>query len=345
MAKRSPFEQFDELVQELLTGRGAPVPRVSAPLADLVNLAGNLRHLPRTDYKTRLKAELQRRTAAMTPSTTHEETTTAREVKASSTRVNPVRPGFHTITPYLIVREAAELIDFVKQVFGAEEQFRSIGSAGGIHCEIRLGDSMVMIGGGGAWRGTPTPTALHVYVRDTDATYQRALGAGATSLRAPADQDYGDRDASMRDPYGNHWYIGTHTQAGPENFIPQGLHVVNVYLHPTSGEATIGFLKSAFGADELERAQSPDGVIHHAKLRIGDSVLEMGEAHAEFQPMPTTFYLYVEDCDALYHRAVAAGAESLNPPADQDYGDRNAGVRDPFGNTWYLSTHIKDVAP
>ncbi len=137
------------------------------------------------------------------------------------------------------------------------------------------------------------------------------------------------------------WYIGTHTQG--ESFIPRELHVVNVYLHPTSGEATIGFLKKAFGADELERAQSPDGVIHHAKLRIGDSVLEMGEAHAEFQPMPTTFYLYVEDCDTLYHRAVAAGAASLSPPADQPYGDRNAGVQDPFGNTWFLSTHIKGI--
>jgi PhnB protein len=59
--------------------------------------------------------------------------------------------------------------------------------------------------------------------------------------------------------------------------------------------------------------------------------------------MPTTFNLYVEDCDALYHRAVAAGAASLSPPADQPYGDRNAGVQDPFGNAWYLSTHIKDI--
>jgi uncharacterized glyoxalase superfamily protein PhnB len=345
MAKRSPFEQFDELVEGVLSGREAAAPRASASLADLVNLAGELRHLPRADYKTRLKAELQRRTAAMTPATTHEGATTVKKTKASSSGVNPIRPGFHTITPYLVVNEAAELIDFVKQVFGAEEQFRAIGSAGGIHCEMRLGDSMVMIGGGGAWRGTPTPTALHVYVPDTDATYQRALAAGATSLRAPADQDYGDRDASVRDPYGNHWYIGTHTQAGPDNFIPKGLQVVNVYLHPTSGEATIEYLKNALGAQELERAQGSDGVIHHAKLRIGDSVLELGEADAEFQPMATTFYLYVEDCDALYQRAVAAGAKSLSAPADQDYGDRNAGVQDPFGNTWYISTHVKDVAP
>jgi len=59
--------------------------------------------------------------------------------------------------------------------------------------------------------------------------------------------------------------------------------------------------------------------------------------------MPTTFYLYVEDTDALYNRAIAAGAKSLSAPADQPYGDRNAGVEDPFGNQWYIGTHINDV--
>ena len=266
-------------------------------------------------------------------------------MERNESRVNPIRPGFLTITPYLIVNKAAELIDFVKHVFGAEEQFRSIGSAGGIHCETRLGDSMVMIGGGGAWHGTPAPAALHVYVPNVDDVYRRAMATGATSLRAPADQDYGDRDASVRDPYGNHWYIGTHKGAGTDGFIPEGLHSVNVYLHPKGAESIIGFVKKAFGAVEMERAQDPAGVIHHAKLRIGDSVLEVGEARAEFQPMPTTFYLYVEDCDTLYQQAMSAEATSLSAPTDQAYGDRNAGVQDPHGNTWYLSTHIKDVQP
>ena len=259
-------------------------------------------------------------------------------------RVNPIREGFHTVTPYLIANEAAQLIDFVKEVFGAEEIFRTIGGAGGIHCEVRLGDSMMMIGGGGAWRGTPAPTALHVYVPDVDAVYQRALQAGATSLRTPADQFYGDREASVLDPYGNLWYIATHTRRGPKQYLPEGLRQVTVYLHPQSAKKTIDFLKQALGAEELFRSQEARGAVHHARLRIGDSILEMGEAHAEFVPMPTTFYLYVEDCDALYRSALAAGATSLNPPADQPYGDRNAGVQDPFGNTWYIATHIKDVA-
>ena len=79
-----------------------------------------------------------------------------------ATAVKPIREGFHTITPYLIVPGAAELIDFVKQAFGAEELYRGTGSAGGIHAEVRIGESMVMIGGGGVLRGTPKPTGIHL---------------------------------------------------------------------------------------------------------------------------------------------------------------------------------------
>lgn len=74
-------------------------------------------------------------------------------------------------------------------------------------------------------------------------------------------------------------------------------------------------------------------------------MIEMGKANGPYQPMPTAFYLYVEDADALYERALHAGATSLWPPTDQPYGDRNGGVQDPFGNQWFPSTRIKDVRP
>jgi len=86
-------------------------------------------------------------------------------------------------------------------------------------------------------------------------------------------------------------------------------------------------------------------VIHHAKIGIGDSALEMGEAHGPYQPMPAMFYLYVPDADAVYLRALNAGATSTAEPADQPYGDRTAGVTDAFGNQWYIATHIRDVKP
>ncbi len=129
--------------------------------------------------------------------------------------VQPVREGFHTVTPYLIVQEAAKLIDYVKQAFGAIELHRSTGSAGGIHAEVKIGDSMVMIGGDGAWSGEPSPATLYLYLEDVDAVYRRALQAGATSIMEPADQPYGDRSGGVKDAFGNIWYISTHIEDVP----------------------------------------------------------------------------------------------------------------------------------
>jgi PhnB protein len=93
----------------------------------------------------------------------------------NATAMNPIRAGFHTITPYVTVPQAAKMIDFVKNAFGAQELFRDTGSAGGIHAELRIGDSMMMIGGGSAFRGTPTPTMFQYYVPNVDEVYARAI--------------------------------------------------------------------------------------------------------------------------------------------------------------------------
>ena len=246
--------------------------------------------------------------------------------------------GFHTVTPYLIVNEAAELIDFVKEVFSGEEKVRSIGSQGGIHCELRVGNSMLMVGGGEAWRGTPAPAEIHIYVKDADATYDAALRSGASSIYGPTDQPYGDREAGVVDRAGNRWYIGTHRK---ENYIPEGLRTITPTLHPKGAPQLIDFMKKGLGATEVERHAAPDGSVLHAKISIGDSVIEMGEAHGQFQHMPTTFYLYMENVDAAYTRAMLAGATSISAPADQPYGDRVAGVTDFAGNVWYFATPLR----
>jgi uncharacterized glyoxalase superfamily protein PhnB len=197
-----------------------------------------------------------------------------------------------------------------------------------------------MVGGGipgREFRATPNTHAIHLYVPDCDAVYQRALQAGATSIDEPRDQEYGERSASVKDLAGNYWYIATHRG---ETYTPKGLNTVNAYLHPLRAEPVINFLKRAFGAQELAKYASPDGVVHHAEIRVGDSVVEMGEAHGKYGPMPTMFYLYVADCDAVYRRALAAGATSIAEPQNHPYGDRSGGVTDPFGNKWYIATHI-----
>lgn len=256
----------------------------------------------------------------------------------------PVPEGYRTITPYLVAQNAPALVDFVTATFGAKENYRSTGSAGGMHADLSLGDSKMMIGGGGAgygWKGESKLGAFHVYVRDCDATYKRALAAGGTSLDEPADQSYGERSASVRDAEGNQWYIATFKG---ENYKSEGAPDVQPCLHPLRAEPVLNFIKRAFGAQELGRSASPDGVIHHVTVKIGDSHLEMGEAHGKYQPMQSMFYLYLPDVDAVYRRALAAGATSIEEPKDQSYGDRNAGVRDPFGNEWYIATHVRDVA-
>src|SRR5207302_1281221 len=145
--------------------------------------------------------------------------------------------------------------------------FRSVGSAGGIHCEVMLGDSKLMIGGGGpglSWSGEDQPMAFHVYVRDTDAAYQRALDAGATSFQAPTDQEWSERTANVKDPHGNHWYIATFKG---ENYFSPGAPTVQPYLHPLRADPVIRFLKRAFGAVDLGRYTSPDGVVHHSTIK------------------------------------------------------------------------------
>jgi PhnB protein len=323
MAKRSPSEQLDQVVEAIIANSGALTPRVDREIDPLVHLAGELRGLPREEFRSRLKNDLRRR------------------ISMTTAEVKGLREGFHTITPYLIVNEAAELIEFVKQAFNAEESFRTTGSAGGIHCEVRIGDSMVMIGGGGAWSGTPTPASLMVYVDDVDAVYENALKAGATSSHPPTEQEYGDRDAGVADRFGNYWCISTKRNL---EHNPADLRTITPMMSFRGTPQVIDFLKNAFGAEEAYRAESPDGTVVHAKVRIGDSLFALSEAHGPYQPRPATFYLYVNDVDKWYQRALAGGVESLSEPSNQDYGDRVAGVKDPAGNTWYMGTPIEGAS-
>ncbi len=127
--------------------------------------------------------------------------------------------------------------------------------------------------------------------------------------------------------------------------VPRGFHTVTPYLVVENAAKLIEFLVYTFDAKEIERLRRPDGKIAHAEVKIGDSVIMMGEFRDGWSPMPGSIYIYVNDTDAVYKRALQASATSLLEPADQFYGDRNAGVRDPVGNIWWIATHIEDVSP
>jgi PhnB protein len=333
MSEQFLIDQLDEAIDAIVERRDLPPlateERVLSDLAGLSSLGLELSDLPREGFKSNLKETL-RRSAMMT--------TTATSTGTQTPQPEHVRAGYQTITPYLTVRRAEQLVDFVKTAFDGVEVFRTTGSAGGLHAEVTIGESKLMIGGYESVE--EKPTALHLYVADADATYRRALEAGGTSLGEPVDQFYGDREAGIKDPTGNVWWIATHKLGPPQTYIPAGLRPVTPFLHPIGAGSLIEFMKQAFGAEEISRYESPEGMIHHAMMRIGDSMIEMGEAHGDAQPMPPALYMYVENLEETYQRALDAGATSLQPPKDQGYGDRNAWVEDAWGNVWYLASPI-----
>ena len=141
--------------------------------------------------------------------------------------------------------------------------------------------------------------------------------------------------------------------AAKAHFIPAGFHTATPYLIVKDGARALAFYAKALGATELSRHADPNGKVRHAEFRIGDSPFMLSEESAEFPDWqspesrggtPVHIYLYVEDADAMFKRAIAAGARELLPLKDQFYGDRSGGITDPFGHVWYIATHIEDVS-
>ena len=138
-------------------------------------------------------------------------------------KVKPIPDGYHTVTPYLIVGDAARAIEFYEQAFGAVEVMRMDGRAGKIgHAEIRIGDSPIMLADESPEMGARSartiggsPISLMVYVEDVDARVAQAVAAGAKLTRPVANQFYGDRTGGVEDPFGYHWYLATHVEDVP----------------------------------------------------------------------------------------------------------------------------------
>jgi uncharacterized glyoxalase superfamily protein PhnB len=206
-----------------------------------------------------------------------------------------------------------------------------------MHAEVAIGNGAIEVSDGNEQYPT-APAAIHLYVDDPDATYARALRAGATSFYAPTDDHpSGDRWGAVKDPFGNHWYI-----AKPRGWTPgpEGLRSVQPYLHLREAHKMIPFLEAAFGAEALGVHKSAEGAVLHGTMRIGNATLEIDEAHGEFQPMPCHLHVYVSDTDAVYAQALRAGASSIETPQDKPYGDRSAGVKDAWGNSWFIATYL-----
>jgi PhnB protein len=124
-------------------------------------------------------------------------------------------------------------------------------------------------------------------------------------------------------------------------FKPEGYSTVSPYLIAAGGQRVIDFLKQTFGASELRRYDMPDGSIMHAEVRIEDSVVMIGDAGANWPPVPAHLHVYVKDVDATYQQALRAGGVSVQAPQRKgEDPDRRGGVKDPAGNTWWIATQI-----
>jgi len=160
-------------------------------------------------FEQPIKGDIRRNDAPFNP-----------QSKEATMTVKPIPDGYHAVTPYLTVRGAAKVIEFLKKAFGAETVFEPMKRPDGLimHAELKIGDSRVMLADASE-QCQPTQAQLYVYVPNADATYKRAIAAGAISSMTPADMFYGDRSGSVKDPSGNTWFIATHK----EDVAPQEL--------------------------------------------------------------------------------------------------------------------------
>lgn len=307
VAEQNVIERLDEMIAAILAGR-RDRPVVDADLAILAAIAADLRDVPHPEFKTKLRRQLM----------------PAAEVQEE----------LHTVTPYFVLQGADRLIQFMRDAFGAELRGRFTRPDGSVmHAQVKIADSFIELGEASE-QYPSSPMAIHLYVDDADAVYSRALAAGGTSLRPMTDQFYGDREGSVTDPAGNFWYIATHKATGSR---PPGFRSITPFIHVRGVDRLMEFLKTAFDAVELSRYVA-DQLVAHGAMQIGDSIIEMGEAHGEWKPKPAQIHLVVSDADAVFNRALQAGATVLYPLADQPYGERSGGVTDPFGNQWFIAT-------
>jgi PhnB protein len=342
MAERDLIERLDDAIEAILAGRREGLALSEPELATLLMIAGDLHGLPDPNFRSKLKAELiPQMENAMT-------TMTAKEVTTD----------FPSIRPYLLAPDADGLIAFLQETLNAELLGRFPDAAGRVmHAALRVGDSLIEMGEPTA-EYTARPMALHIYLDDVDGAYNRALAAGATSTHPLTDQAYGDREGGVKDRWGNVWYFATHQENVTEEELqlrfagsgsktqkqpgvgprPEGYRTVTPFVHARGARDLITFLENAFGAKVEHLTEMPGREVAHAGVRIGDSMIELGEAHGEAQPMAAAIHLFVPDIDAAYERAVRAGARSISAPEDKPYGERAAHVIDPFENQWFIAT-------
>ena len=209
-----------------------------------------------------------------------------------------------------------------------------------MHAQLKVGDSMLELADASA--EFPPRTSVNLfYVDDVDATYARAIKAGATSMLAPSDKPWGDRDAVVKDPGGTVWCISSR---GPgEHITPDTPSIVPMFT-VRGADKYVDFMKQAFGAQEVAIHRRPDGEIAHARLRIGT----LRSSQAVKRTARTSRLLTCYTCTFLTPTRLTTARSAPEPPRFVRWkmrrtGDRTATVEDPAGNLWSIATQIKEM--
>jgi uncharacterized glyoxalase superfamily protein PhnB len=262
-----------------------------------------------------------------------------------------VTPAIHEVYPYLIVRGAEAAIGFYRDVFGAEEIVRMADPDGRRvgHAELRLGPVTIMLADEYPELGILSPAAfggtgmtLHLHVDDVDALAERAIRAGATMVREPADYEHGERQCRVRDPFGHEWLLGHAIgKAAVVAAAPRSPKADRPNIFPglryRDEHAALEWLAKAFGFQRHALFTDDDGNVVHAEMRLGPGIVMLGAAPECAEGF--NVYVYVENVDAHHARARDAGAEIVRPLADTAYGSREYGARDLDGHCWYFGNY------
>ncbi len=273
MADEALVDRLDQTIDLLLARRDATAALSDPELAPLAVLAAELRHVPSAAFRERLLATSD-------PENDDDDT---------GTRADEDSRGFHdgdAVCP----RARSRTPRLPDRGLRREGDVQRAGGAGGVHREVRVGDSMLMIGEGGVEGGLPfSPAAFHVYVPDADAAFQRALAAGGTSMGDPEDRPYGERAGFIKDAFGNHWYIATAFGAS----LCAGRAADDHAVRASAWRAGVHRLPEARVRRRGGVPPRGRGVVMHARLLIGNGAIEMGDTQGTSEPMRTGFYLYV----------------------------------------------------
>jgi PhnB protein len=254
---------------------------------------------------------------------------------------NQAPKGYSTVCPYIMVNDVEKQMQFLQTAFNATIKENLKGPDGlTMHGEVQIGNIVLLIGL--QTKEIPAqPGMNYVYVDNVHQPYANAMGAGALSITQPTDRFYGVSEAGFKDLHGNTWWAAHFLINESDDMY--GYSTVCPYLVVTDVARQAEFLQTVFNAGVKDMAKQPEGEVVQAEMKIGDVVVIISKSSDELPAQPGMNYVYVNDVDDTYKKAINAGAASITEPAERFYGAKEGGFKDTEGNTWWVAQFKGEV--